>query len=52
MREGLPIRRYATAPSPIRPRSGVILPSRTAQIGTILHSDLTVRHQFLGGDAG
>jgi hypothetical protein len=38
------------APSPIRPRSGVILPSRTAQIGTVLHSELTVRHQFLGGD--
>ena len=38
------------APSPNRPRSGVILPSRTAQIGTVLHSELTVRHQFLGGD--
>jgi hypothetical protein len=53
MREGLPNRRYATAgPSPIQPRRGVILPSRTAQIGTVLHSDLTVRHQFLGGDGG
>ena len=40
------------APSPIRLRSGVILPSRTAQIGTVLHSDLTVRHKFLGGDGG
>jgi hypothetical protein len=53
MREGLPNRRYATAgPSPIQPRRGAFYPSRTAQIGTVLHSDLTVRHQFLGGDGG
>jgi len=33
------------------PALGSFYLSRT-QIGTILHSDLTVRHQFLGGDGG
>ena len=53
MREDLPNRRYATA-APLRssPAVGSFYPSRTAQIGTVLHSDLTVRHQFLGGDGG
>ena len=41
-------------PAPLRsgPALGSFYPSRTAQIGTVLHSDLTVRHQFLGGDGG
>ena len=41
-------------PAPLRsgPALGSFYPSRTAQIGTVLHSDLTVRHQFLGGGDG
>ena len=41
-------------PAPFRsgPALGSFYPSRTAQISTVLHSDLTVRHQFLGGDGG
>ena len=41
-------------PAPLRsgPALGSFYPSRTAQISTVLHSDLTVRHQFLGGDGG
>jgi hypothetical protein len=53
MREGLPNRRYATAgplsdPAPLWGHSTL----SHAQIGTVLHSDLTVRHKFLGGDGG
>jgi hypothetical protein len=41
-------------PAPLRsgPALGSFYPSRTPQITTVLHSDLTVRHQFLGGDGG
>ena len=41
-------------PAPLRsgPALGSFYPSRTAQISTVLHSDLTVRHKFLGGDGG